>query len=283
MEKGFTATDAIQPETALGTEWVHGVDDHRFWHTDLDASRGNAAGRPSCVGTHLLHRDLLDGPDSCRCDLFFARRLAQGRYVRRRACSFDYAVFFPRSELRRVVRLARLVQGQWLTRAPTKLCDRAMTITALVFSLLVVLLSPILLVRFRKRSLARFHRAITNPIVVRFASRLPGFAVIKHKGRQSGRLYSTPVNIFREADGFLIALTYGRDSGWVKNVLAAGSCQLETHSVQYQLRAPNIVHDPTRRRFPFLVRVVLRLIDANDFMQLSNSHRSADSESRVRL
>jgi deazaflavin-dependent oxidoreductase (nitroreductase family) len=145
-----------------------------------------------------------------------------------------------------------------------------MTITTLIFSLLVILLSLILLVRFRKQSLARFHRVITNPIAVPFASRLPGFAVIKHKGRKSGKLYRTPVNVFRDPDGFLIALTYGRESGWVKNVLAAGSCQLETRRVQYELRAPTIVHDPTRRRFPFLVRVILRLIDANDFIQLSN-------------
>jgi hypothetical protein len=31
------------------------------------------------------------------------------------------------------------------------------------------------------------------------------------------------------------------------------------------------VHDPTRRRFPFPVRIVLRLIGATDFMQLSTS------------
>jgi hypothetical protein len=79
------------------------------------------------------------------------------------------------------------------------------------------------------------------------------------------------VNVFREPDGFLIALTYGRDSGWVRNVLAAGGCQLETRCVPYQPFAPIIVHDPTRRRFPPIVRIVLRLIDANDFMRLSTS------------
>ncbi|MGB6384477.1 MAG: nitroreductase family deazaflavin-dependent oxidoreductase [Terriglobales bacterium] len=149
-----------------------------------------------------------------------------------------------------------------------------MTITVSVFSLLVILLAPILLVRFRKRPLARFHRAVTNPIAVRFAARLPGFAVVTNVGRYSGKLYRTPVNVFREANGFMIALTYGRESGWVKNVLAARGCQLETRRVQYQLCAPTIVHDPTRRRFPFPVRVILRLIDTNDFMQLSSSSES---------
>ncbi|MFZ0993531.1 MAG: nitroreductase family deazaflavin-dependent oxidoreductase, partial [Candidatus Sulfotelmatobacter sp.] len=110
---------------------------------------------------------------------------------------------------------------------------------------------------------------VTNRVARPFASRLPGFGVVTNAGRNSGKLYRTPVNVFREPDGFLIALTYGRDSGWVKNVLAAGGCQLETRRVLYQLSAPIIVHDPTRRRFPLVVRIVLRLIDANEFLQLS--------------
>ncbi|HKW15867.1 MAG TPA: nitroreductase family deazaflavin-dependent oxidoreductase [Terriglobales bacterium] len=146
-----------------------------------------------------------------------------------------------------------------------------MVITVLVISVLATLLALILLVRFRKRSVAAFHRAITNRFANRFAARFPGFAIVTSVGRRSGRLYRTPVNVFREPDGFLIALTYGRDSGWVRNVLAAGGCQLETRGVPHQLSAPVIVHDPSRRRFPFLVRIILGLIAANDFLQLSTS------------
>ena len=39
--------------------------------------------------------------------------------------------------------------------------------------------------------------------------------------------------------------------------------------VRYQLSAPTIMHDPTRGRFPFPVRVILGFVGANDFMQLS--------------
>ncbi len=126
-----------------------------------------------------------------------------------------------------------------------------MVMAASVISLLVILLAPILLVRFRNRQGAAFHRAVTNRIASRFATRLPGFAIVTNVGRKSGRVYRTPVNVFRESEGFLIALTYGRDSGWVRNVLAAGGCQLETRRVRYQLSAPIIVHDSTRQRFPF--------------------------------
>jgi hypothetical protein len=79
------------------------------------------------------------------------------------------------------------------------------------------------------------------------------------------------VNVFRAPEGFLIALTYGQASEWVRNVVSAGGCKLETRGVQYQLSSPTIVHDPTRRRFPIPVRFVLRLVGADDFMQLSTA------------
>jgi deazaflavin-dependent oxidoreductase (nitroreductase family) len=135
---------------------------------------------------------------------------------------------------------------------------------------LAILLAPILLIRFRKRWVAAFNLAVTNRITGRFADRLPGFGIVTHVGRKSGKVYRTPVNVFRAPEGFLIALTYGRESEWVRNVIAAGGCKLETRGVQYQLSSPTIVHDPTRRRFPIPVRIVLRLIGADDFMQLSS-------------
>ena len=135
----------------------------------------------------------------------------------------------------------------------------------------MLVLAPTLLIRFRKRWVAAFNLAVTNRITSRFAARLPGFGIVTHVGRKSGKVYRTPVNVFRAPEGFLIALTYGRESEWVRNVLAAGGCELETRGVRYQLVAPTIVRDPTRRRFPLPVRIVLRLIGANDFLQLSSS------------
>src|ERR1700736_5168368 len=144
-----------------------------------------------------------------------------------------------------------------------------MPIAAWVISLLVLVLVPILLIRFRKRWVAAFNLLVTNRITSRFAARLPG--ILTDVGRKSGKVYRTPVNVFRAPDGFLIALTYGRESEWVRNVLSAAGCQLETRRVCYQLSAPTVVHDPTRRRFPLPVRMILGIIGANDFMQLSTS------------
>jgi deazaflavin-dependent oxidoreductase (nitroreductase family) len=146
-----------------------------------------------------------------------------------------------------------------------------MVISAQVIPLFAFFLTPILLIRFRKRWVAAFNLAVTNRITSRFAARLPGFGILTHVGRKSGRVYRTPVNVFTEPEGFLIALTYGQESEWVKNVLAIGGCQLETRRVLYQLSASTIVHDPSRRRFPLFVRIILGIIGANDFMQLSIS------------
>ena len=142
---------------------------------------------------------------------------------------------------------------------------------AILISIVAVLLSGMLLMRFRRRWLAAFNLAVTNRITSRFAAWLPGFGIITHVGRKSGKVYRTPVNVFRAPNGFLIALTYGTQSEWVKNVLAGGGCELETRGARYRLTAPTIVHDPTRRRFPFPVRVILGLVGANDFMQFAIS------------
>ena len=49
---------------------------------------------------------------------------------------------------------------------------------------------------------------------------------------------------------------------------ARGGCELKTRGKRYQLSAPKVVRDPTRRRFPFPVRVVLRLVGADEYMEL---------------
>jgi len=134
---------------------------------------------------------------------------------------------------------------------------------------LVAILTPMLLVRFRRRWVAAFNLRVTNRITGQFADRLPGFGIITHIGRKSGRRFHTPVNVFRRSNAFLVALTYGAEAEWVKNVLAAGGCELVSQGRKYQLSNPAVEHDPSRRQFPFVVRMALRVIGADDFLRLS--------------
>jgi deazaflavin-dependent oxidoreductase (nitroreductase family) len=146
---------------------------------------------------------------------------------------------------------------------------------------LLFLIAAPLLLRFRPRWVAAFNLAVTNRITGPFASWLPGFGIITHVGRKSGRRFRTPVNLFRSPGGFLIALTYGPDSQWVQNVLAAGGAELETRHTRYHLSAPATVHDPTRHRFPFPVRTVLGIIGAKDFLQVSSSEEPHADQTQV--
>jgi deazaflavin-dependent oxidoreductase (nitroreductase family) len=137
--------------------------------------------------------------------------------------------------------------------------------------IIAIAVTGILLMRFRKRWLARFNIAVTNRITSLFAGCLPGFGILTHVGRKSGKVYRTPVNVFRAPNGFIIALTYSSQSEWVKNVLAAGGCELKTRGKTYQLSAPKVVRDPTRRRFPLPVRIVLKVVGADEYMELSRT------------
>jgi deazaflavin-dependent oxidoreductase (nitroreductase family) len=146
-----------------------------------------------------------------------------------------------------------------------------MNARAVIAIIIAIAASGVLLMRFRKRLLAKINIAVTNRITGLFAGWLPGFGILTHVGRKSGKVYRTPVNVFRASNGFIIALTYSRQSEWVKNVLGAGGCELKTRGKKYQLSSPNVVHDPTRRRFPIPVRLVLGLVGADEYMELSSS------------
>jgi deazaflavin-dependent oxidoreductase (nitroreductase family) len=119
------------------------------------------------------------------------------------------------------------------------------------------------------KRLARFNLVATNRVLAPLARRLPCFAVVTHVGRRSGRTYRTPVNVFRVGERYVIALTYGADSQWVRNVLAAGKADLETRGHHVRLVDPVVVRDEARSLVPRPVRAVLRLADVNDFMLLT--------------
>ena len=135
--------------------------------------------------------------------------------------------------------------------------------------IIAIAATGVLMMRFRERWLAKINIVVTNRITSLFAGWLPGFGILSHVGRKSGKLYRTPVNVFGAPIGFIIALTYSSQCEWVKNVLAAGGCELKTRGKKYQLSAPNVVRDPTRRRFPIPVRLVLKIVGADEYMELS--------------
>jgi deazaflavin-dependent oxidoreductase (nitroreductase family) len=116
---------------------------------------------------------------------------------------------------------------------------------------------------------AQWNKVGLNRVVRHVAPRMPGLGLVVHLGRRSGRAYQTPVNVFPAEDGYVIALTYGpENTDWVKNVQAAGGCELRTRGRVLQLDAPRVYHDETRRGIRAPHRQVLGLIGVADFLAL---------------
>jgi deazaflavin-dependent oxidoreductase (nitroreductase family) len=118
------------------------------------------------------------------------------------------------------------------------------------------------------RRAARFNRRVTNRLLRPLAPRLPGFGVVVHRGRKSGRLFETPVNVFQAYGDYVIALTYGAESEWVKNVAAAGGCELITRGRRRRLVAPEVFRDDEQRYVPAVIRPFLRFMRVTEFLRL---------------
>jgi deazaflavin-dependent oxidoreductase (nitroreductase family) len=113
------------------------------------------------------------------------------------------------------------------------------------------------------------NKVATNKVTRPLFRWLPGLGVVVHRGRKSGATYMTPVNIFPRPDGrYVVALTYGPDTDWVKNVLAAGGCELLTRGTHLELTAPRLFQDEQRREIRAGERMVLGLLQVFDFLEL---------------
>jgi len=115
----------------------------------------------------------------------------------------------------------------------------------------------------------QWNKAGLNRLTRHIAPWIPGFGVIVHHGRRSGRRYQTPVNVFRSGNDYIIALTYGPQTDWVKNVLAAGGCELRTRGQTIPLGSPRLFHDQSRSNIRPLERQALRILNVADFLSLT--------------
>jgi deazaflavin-dependent oxidoreductase (nitroreductase family) len=125
--------------------------------------------------------------------------------------------------------------------------------------------------RTRITFLRGFTRRFGNPMTKLVAGRLPWFCILRYRGRKSDRPYRTPMNVFRRDDSWVFALTYGSEVQWVKNVLHAGSCEIETRGRVIALTRPQLVVDPSRRQVPRVVAIFLGLIGVTEFLRMEEA------------
>jgi deazaflavin-dependent oxidoreductase (nitroreductase family) len=123
--------------------------------------------------------------------------------------------------------------------------------------------------------MARPPRAakLFNKLSVRLAGRrfIPLWVVLHHRGRKSGKQYTVPLAVIPTDTTFVIALPWGRETDWVRNVRAAGRCTVRWKAVDYECSDPTFVDvDTALAAAHGLTRRVLARMDLpSGYLQLN--------------
>lgn len=123
------------------------------------------------------------------------------------------------------------------------------------------------------RRLRTFVKRFVNPVLRNFARSSRGpFALLRHVGRRSGKQYENPIWVWRMKDGFMIVLTYGRNTDWLRNLQAADRGSLRWHRREYTFKRPEIIDAKTAEpALPSFIRFVLRLRGQHEYVKLADA------------
>ena len=105
-----------------------------------------------------------------------------------------------------------------------------------------------------------FNKYVTNRLLRWFTRFSHGpFAIIRHVGRRSGKPYETVIWVWQMREGFVIALTYGPEVDWYRNMQAAGGGTVFWHRRLYVVGKPELIDIETAlQAFPALFRLLFR-------------------------
>jgi len=118
------------------------------------------------------------------------------------------------------------------------------------------------------RAISRATAPVSRPLAGhRF---LPLWAVLRHRGRRTGREYAVPVAIRVSDEAFVIALPFGERTQWVRNVLDAGSCTIRWRAADHPATDPIIIGvEQAAPAFSPSQRWILRRAGVSRFIHLS--------------
>jgi deazaflavin-dependent oxidoreductase (nitroreductase family) len=94
--------------------------------------------------------------------------------------------------------------------------------------------------------------------------------VLVHRGRKSGKLYKTPVELIADVPGrdeIVVAPMWGKDSDWYRNVLAGGLEEVHVRGEQRRVEWRQLDEsdarsalDSYREAHPMYSRIILRML-----------------------
>ena len=120
------------------------------------------------------------------------------------------------------------------------------------------------------------NKRILNPVILKFAgSSHSPISIIRHSGRRSGTIYATPVIVEPLGDTFLFALPYGFKVDWYRNILATGRRTVIWHGKEYPVASPVPLVGTGLPLFAFILRLIVRIVGAQHFMQMKSSEAIA--------
>jgi deazaflavin-dependent oxidoreductase (nitroreductase family) len=97
----------------------------------------------------------------------------------------------------------------------------------------------------------------------------PVFAIVEHRGRKSGKTYATPVAARRIDRGFVIALAFGVQVDWYRNLLAAAGGTVRWRDVNHAVGAPERIDSTTAlAAFNRVQRLALRIARVDGFVHV---------------
>ena len=118
------------------------------------------------------------------------------------------------------------------------------------------------------------NKRIFNRVTLSFAgSSYSPISIIRHVGRRSGALYTTPVMVVKPfGDQFIFALPYGHKVDWYRNILAAGRGTVICHGKEYQVEKPQPLDVKAgSSALPIVLGLIVKFVGVHHFIQMKSA------------
>jgi len=121
--------------------------------------------------------------------------------------------------------------------------------------------------------ITRVNLRFTNKLMGLLSDHIPPLATLHHVGRTSGKRYRTPIMAFPTPRGFVVALTYGPDVQWLRNLEAGPGRLVQARRVHELIDPVMLSPDEGAALVPAWTRAALRLLRVDDFVELAATER----------